>query len=290
VLEILNAAPKDYPFLFQLYINKERSKTEELLRTINSRPQIKAIFVTVDLPVVSKREADERIKLDTLYSSGLGGATAGSDAKGSGLARSVGSFIDPSFCWEDLAWLRKQTKLPIVLKGIQCAADARIAMHMGCQGIVVSNHGGRALDSAPGSILVLLELHRECAEVFDHMDVFIDGGVRRGSDVLKALCLGASGVGIGRPFQYAINYGTEGVQHAVNSELHGPCCCFYRMLTACLVLKDEVETAMRLVGLKTLDNADPSLVNTAEVDLLVPRGSLHPYARKRIGPRKQYKL
>ncbi|EXJ70471.1 L-lactate dehydrogenase (cytochrome) [Cladophialophora psammophila CBS 110553] len=272
LLEILDAAGKDHPFFFQLYINKDRSKTEELLRVINSRPQIKALFVTVDLPVVSKREADERIKHDTLHSSGLGGASAGSDHKGSGLARSVGSFIDPAFCWDDLAWLRRQTQLPIVLKGIQSAADAKIAMHMGCQGIVVSNHGGRALDGAPASILVLLELHRECAEVFDHMEVFIDGGFRRGSDILKAICLGASGVGLGRPFMYAINYGKEGVMHVVN------------------ILKDEVETAMRLAGLKSLDEADPALVNTADLDTLVPRGSLHPYARRREGPRRQYRL
>ena len=91
-------------------------------------------------------------------------------------------------------------------------------MHMGCQGIVISNHGGRALDGAPASILVLLELHRECAEVFDHMEVFVDGGLRRGSDILKAICLGASGVGMGRPFMYAINYGTEGVVHLANSK------------------------------------------------------------------------
>ncbi|OQV01262.1 Cytochrome b5-like Heme/Steroid binding domain-containing protein [Cladophialophora immunda] len=272
LLEILDAAGKDHPFFFQLYINKDRSKTEELLRVINSRPQIKALFVTVDLPVVSKREADERIRLDTLYSGGIGGAAAGSDHKGSGLARSVGSFIDPAFCWDDLAWLRRQTKLPIVLKGVQSAADARIAMHMGCQGIVVSNHGGRALDGAPASILVLLELHRECAEVFDHMEVFIDGGFRRGSDILKALCLGATGVGLGRPFMYAINYGKKGVVHVVN------------------ILKDEVETAMRLAGLKSLDEADPALINTAELDPLVPRGSLHPYARRREGPRRQYRL
>jgi L-lactate dehydrogenase (cytochrome) len=200
-----------------LYINKDRSKTEELLRVVNSRPQIKAIFVTVDLPVVSKREADERIKVDTLYSSGLGRPTT-TDNKGAGLARSVGSFIDPAFSWDDLAWLRRHMKLPIVLKGIQSAADARLAMHMGCQGIVISNHGGRALDGAPASILVLLELHRECAEVFDHMEVFIDGGFRRGSDVLKAICLGASGVGLGRPFMYAINYGTEGVVHLASSK------------------------------------------------------------------------
>ena len=130
----------------------------------------------------------------------------------------AGSFIDPSFSWDDLAWLRQHTKLPIVLKGVQTAADARLAMYMGCQGVVLSNHGGRALDGAPASILVLLELHRECAEVFDHMEIFVDGGIRRGSDILKAICLGASGVGVGRPFQYAINYGTEGIVHLTNSK------------------------------------------------------------------------
>ena len=226
LLEILDAAPKDYPFFFQLYINKDRSKTEQLLRTVNSRPQIKAIFATVDLPVVSKREADERVKVSTLIQSGLGTHTATSDNKGAGLARSVGSFIDPSFSWDDLAWLRQHTKLPLVLKGIQSAADARIAMQMGCQGIVISNHGGRALDGAPASILVLLELHKECPEVVDHMEIFIDGGFRRGSDILKAICLGASGVGIGRPFMYAIDYGTEGVVHLVNSKLCPPCYSF----------------------------------------------------------------
>lgn len=220
MLEILDAAPKDSPFFFQLYINKERRKTEELLRVVNSRPQIKALFVTVDLPVVSKREADERLKMETLYSSGVSGSQTFSDSKGSGMARTVGSFIDPSFCWDDLAWVRKQTKLPIVLKGIQSASDARTAMHLGCQGIVVSNHGGRALDGAPASILVLLELHRECPEVFEHMEVFIDGGFRRGSDILKALCLGASGVGLGRPFMYAVNYGKDGVVHLINSKYY----------------------------------------------------------------------
>lgn len=217
--DILNAAPKDYPFFFQLYINKDRRKTEDLLKVVNSKPQIKAIFVTVDLPVVSKREADERLKHETFMASGLSGSHSSSDEKGSGLARSVGSFIDPSFCWDDLEWLRRHTKLPIVLKGIQSAADARIAMHMGCQGIVVSNHGGRALDGAPAAIVVLLELHKECPEVFDHMEVFIDGGVRRGSDILKALCLGASGVGLGRPFLYALNYGKAGVDHLINGKL-----------------------------------------------------------------------
>ncbi|KAJ9641664.1 hypothetical protein H2204_002726 [Knufia peltigerae] len=269
--EILSAAPGQ-PFFFQLYINKDRTKTKELLRTVNNKPQIKALFVTVDLPVVSKREADERIKHEQFLSSGLSGSYSSSDNKGSGLARSVGSFIDPSFEWNDLAWLRNKTKLPIVLKGIQSAADARLAMHMGCQGVVVSNHGGRALDGAPAAIVVLLELHKECPEVFDYMQVFIDGGIRRGSDILKAVCLGASGVGIGRSFLYALNYGKPGVVHLIN------------------ILKDEVATAMRLCGLKSLDEADPGFVNTAELDVLVARGFGHPYARKHTMKRRPYHL
>ncbi|KIW16075.1 hypothetical protein PV08_06126 [Exophiala spinifera] len=270
--EILSAAAPDQPFFFQLYVNKDRTKTEELLRKVNGQPQIKALFVTVDLPVVSKREADERIKHETFLSSRLGGSYSSSDDKGSGLARSVGSFIDPSFEWDDLAWLRTRTALPIVLKGIQSAADARLAMNMGCQGVVVSNHGGRALDGAPASILVLLELHKECPEVFDHMEIFIDGGIRRGSDILKAICLGASGVGIGRSFLYALNYGKPGVVHLVN------------------ILKDEVATAMRLCGLRSLDEADPRFVNTADLDPLVARGYGHPYARKHSMKRRPHRL
>jgi L-lactate dehydrogenase (cytochrome) len=91
-------------------------------------------------------------------------------------------------------------------------------MELGVHGIVLSNHGGRALDSAPPALLTLLELHKESPEVFGAMEVLIDGGIRRGSDILKAVCLGASGVGLGRPFMYAVGYGKDGVEHAVNSE------------------------------------------------------------------------
>jgi L-lactate dehydrogenase (cytochrome) len=220
LVDILRAAP-DHPFFFQLYINKNRHKTEQLLQTINSEPQIKAIFVTVDLPVISKREADERLKNETLRISAISGSRSSSDNKGSGLARSIGSIVDPSFTWDDLAWLRGKTQLPILLKGVQSAFDARKALAVGCDGIVISNHGGRALDSAPSSLLVLLELHKQCPEVFGTMDVFIDGGIRRGSDILKALCLGAKGVGLGRTFMYALGYGAEGVKHAINCEF-GP--------------------------------------------------------------------
>lgn len=217
VEEVMGSAPGN-PFFFQLYVDKQRHKSEELLRRVNSMTNCKAIFITVDLPVVSKREADERIRTQESMSLYMNQQPTGSDNKGGGLARQTGSFIDSGFTWDDLAWARRNTKLPILLKGIQTAADARMAMKMGCDGIVVSNHGGRALDNAPSTIAVLLELRRDCPEVFENMEVLIDGGVRRGSDILKAFCIGAKGVGVGRPFQCAVSYGTEGVQHCASGK------------------------------------------------------------------------
>ena len=220
--DILASTPKSQPFFFQLYVDKQRHKSEAVLQKLAGLDQIKALFITIDLAVVSKREADERIRTQEVTSVYMGGGKSTVDMKGGGLARSTGSFLDPAFSWNDLAWVRKHTKLPIVLKGIQSAEDAKIALSMGCSGIVVSNHGGRALDSSPGTILVLLEIRRDCPEIFDQMEVYVDGGIRRGSDILKAFCLGVRGVGVGRPFQYAVSYGTEGVEHAAASELSKP--------------------------------------------------------------------
>lgn len=219
--EILTSVPRTYPYFFQLYVDRNRPKTEELLHKLSSMHNIKALFVTVDLPVVSKREADERVlepgRVNSAYA-GDNGPTAQAVRGGGGVARSAGGFIDPNLCWDDVAWIKKHSSLPIIIKGIQTAADAKIALRMGCAGIVVSNHGGRALDSAPGSLLVLLELRRDCPEIFDQMEVFVDGGVRRGSDVLKAVMLGARGVGVGRPFQCAVAYGTNGVESVCESK------------------------------------------------------------------------
>ncbi|KAK4543406.1 hypothetical protein LTR36_005549 [Oleoguttula mirabilis] len=254
--DILASAPKTYPFFFQLYVDKQRHKTEAVLQKLETMDQVKALFITVDLAVVSKREADERIRTQedttSVYMSGQKNKI---DKKGGGLARTTGSFIDWAFSWEDLAWVRKHSSLPIVVKGIQSAADAKMAMEMGCQGIVVSNHGGRALDSAPATILILLELRRDCPEIFDKMEVHIDGGVRRGSDILKAVCLGARAVGVGRPFQCSVAYDREGVE------------------TAAAILQDELETAMRLCGVTNLDQArgDLSYLNTSELEQYLPK-------------------
>ncbi|KAF4446084.1 putative CYB2-lactate dehydrogenase cytochrome b2 [Fusarium austroafricanum] len=239
-LEILEATEKQA--FFQLYVNKDRSKSEAAIREAIATGKIKALFVTVDVPVISKREEDERV---------TSGQTR--DKKGAGFARLASSFIDPNVCWEDIKWLRSILgDIPIVVKGIQRASDAQMALAAGCDGIVISNHGGRAADGAAPSILTLLELNKVCPEVFKGMKVLIDGGFRRGSDVVKAICLGASAVGFGRPFLYSLGYGQEGVEHAIN------------------IIKDEIETAMRLCGITDLmRDAHPGYVNTRDLDHLV---------------------
>ncbi|KAF4959171.1 hypothetical protein FGADI_1858 [Fusarium gaditjirri] len=252
------ATPSSYPHLeileatesqafYQLYVNKDRSKSEAAIRDGVSTGKIKALFVTVDVPVISKREEDERA------SSNLGSGQM-RDKKGAGFARLASSFIDPNVCWDDIKWLRSILgDIPIAVKGIQRASDAQMALAAGCDGIVISNHGGRAADGAAPAILTLLEVNRLCPEVFKGMKVLIDGGFRRGSDVVKAICLGASAVGFGRSFLYSLGYGQEGVEHAIN------------------IIKDEIETAMRLCGMADLmQDAHPGYVNTRDLDHLVP--------------------
>lgn len=172
----------------------------------------KAIFLTVDAAGRGKRESDERLKSNDE----LPHPVTGKPMKaGGGLTRIMGSYIDQGMTWKDIAWIRSVTSLPIILKGITSAEDAKIAMQYKVDGILLSNHGGRNMDYTPPAILLLLEMHKNCPEVFDTMEVYVDGGFRRGSDIIKALCLGAKAVGIGRSFLYALHYGTEGVEHLV---------------------------------------------------------------------------
>ena len=210
-------ADGDIPIFFQLYVDKQKEKSEKLLKQVGELG-VKAIFVTVDAPVPGKREADERVKADESLSTPMSGAKAKNDAKGGALGRIMGSYIDASLSWADIPWLRKHTNLPIVLKGVQTAMDAKKAMEYGIEGILLSNHGGRSLDTAPAPVLLLLELQKCCPEVFDKMEVFVDGGITRGTDIFKALCLGATSVGIGRGFLFALNYGQEGVEKYVESK------------------------------------------------------------------------
>ncbi|BEI94335.1 uncharacterized protein CcaverHIS019_0607940 [Cutaneotrichosporon cavernicola] len=238
------------PQIMQLYVNKQRSNSEALLHKVTSLG-LKGVVVTVDCASPGKREADERNRATVEASSGLAGGVAGRDKKGGGVGRTTGAYIDPRLKWEDLAWIRQHTFLPIGVKGIQCVEDAVRCADMGVDAIYLSNHGGRALDTSPPALFTLLELRRLRPDVFDRCEVYIDGGVRRGTDVVKALCLGARGVGMGRPFLYALTYGQEGVVHAID------------------IMRDEIEVTMKLLGVTRLDQLGPHLLNTKVLDQMV---------------------
>ncbi|KAI1260489.1 FMN-dependent dehydrogenase-domain-containing protein [Xylariaceae sp. FL1019] len=263
VEEQKSADGTNVPVFFQLYVDRNRKNSEKLLQVAKDRG-VKAIFLTIDAPVVGKREADERLKADESLKLPMSGVKAKNDSKGGSLGRIMGAFIDSSLTWNDIAWLRETVPgLPIVLKGVQTAMDAIKAMEAGVDAIYLTNHGGRSLDTAPATILVLLELQKCCPQIFDKMEVYIDGGITRGTDIFKALCLGAKAVGIGRGFLFSLNYGQEGVEHFVN------------------ILNDELKTTMQQCGVTSLDQVHPGLLHTGAVDHLVPGSAEHPYAKWR---------
>lgn len=208
-------------FFFQLYVNRDREKSAVLLRQCSANPNIKAIFVTVDAAAPGKREADERVKADETISVPMSTSTVKNDKQGGGLGRVMASYIDPGLTWEDLKWIRQHTHKPVVLKGVMSADDAILAMNAGLDGILLSNHGGRNLDTSPPSIITLLEIQRRCPEVFGALEVYVDSGIRRGTDILKAVCLGATAVGMGRSVLFSMNYGQEGVEHLLDSKYLG---------------------------------------------------------------------
>ncbi|CAG7921085.1 unnamed protein product [Penicillium olsonii] len=198
-----------------LYVNKDRTSSESILQRIWGL-DVRTLFVTIDSPVPGKREADERVRAEQSISMPMTGTKSIQDGKGGGITRTTGSFIDDSLCWEDLAWLRMHWQGRLVLKGIQSVEDALTAVESRINGIVLSNHGGRNLDNSPPAILTLLELNRHCPHVLRETEVLVDGGIRRGTDILKAICLGARGVLIGRPVMYALSYDQEGVEHLID--------------------------------------------------------------------------
>lgn len=262
-------SPNSDPSLFfQLYVNSKTERTVQIVK--NARDLgFKALMITVDTPVVGKREAASRHRAQEELEGGFEEYDAtpeGSEDQPIRPGADPGGALSKTLSWEDLGWIKNIFGGPIVLKGIQCAEDAKMAADIGVQGIYLSNHGGRQLDYSPSAIRTLLEIRMMYPEVLQKCEIYVDGGVKRGADVVKALCLGATAVGIGRPFLYAMAaYGTQGVLKAIESK-----CPFYGyalVLTVyCLVLKAEVDVTMRLLGAMSTDELHPGLVNTADLE------------------------
>ena len=232
--QIVEGAREGQVFGWQLYVQTDARKSEALLARINKmRKWYKFIVLTLDAPVPGKREDDERSKnvgatlpVKSENEERPADVKPPGGPKGGGIGQALFWGTSAKLTWKTtLPWLAKHTDLPIVLKGLQTHEDAYLASRYAPQvkGIILSNHGGRAMDTAPPAVHTLLEIRKYCPEVFGKVEVFVDGGVKRGTDVVKALCLGAKGVGIGRAALWGLGGGgVEGVERTLESEYSLP--------------------------------------------------------------------
>lgn len=232
------------PLWFQLYLQHDRGFTRELVQRAEAAGY-EALVLTVDAPSSGARDRERRanfrlppgiraVNLEGLPPPPPVNLGAGQSALFDGLLRHAPT-------WDDVVWLQAQTRLPILLKGVLHPDDARQATRLGVAGIVVSNHGGRTLDTAPATAQVL---PRVVDAVGGALPVLVDGGIRRGTDVLKAMALGASAVLLGRPYVYGLaNAGAVGVAHVLR------------------LLRDELEIAIALCGCRQLDQTATALLH-----------------------------
>ncbi|GAA4534932.1 aminotransferase class I/II-fold pyridoxal phosphate-dependent enzyme [Amycolatopsis samaneae] len=233
------AAEAAVPLWLQVYCMRDRSVTRRLVEHAE-RAGFEALVLTVDTPHLGRRLRD--VRNDFRLPPGVVPANLDGDGFATPSAHSRAAF-DPDLDWSVVDWLRSISALPILVKGILTGADARRAVEAGVDGIVVSNHGGRQLDGVPGTLDVLPEV---TAAVGGRVPILLDGGVRRGRDVLAALALGADAVLIGRPVLHGLAAGgAEGVRDVFT------------------VLLDELTDAMSLAGLRTLAEVGPELVSQA---------------------------
>ena len=238
------AAAASGPLWFQLYVYKDRTMTEDLIARAEASGY-QAIVLTVDTPLLGRRYRDARngfVLPEGLAMRNFEAAMSNAARWGThtSFAAYVHDLFDASLTWDVVSWLRAHTRLPILLKGIMTGDDAAQAVRAGVEGVIVSNHGGRQLDGVPASIEVLEEV---AEAVGGRAEVLMDGGVRRGTDVLKALALGAGAVCIGRPYLWALAAaGEAGVVDVLR------------------LLRDELALAMALSGRPTIGSIDRSLV------------------------------
>lgn len=213
------------PVWFQLYVQRDRGFTKDLVQRAEGAG-CRALCVTVDSPTQGARNREYRAK---------------SELPERELPNLKGKdYLDPSLTWKDIEWLKSFARTPVLLKGILNPDDAAIAVKAGVAGIIVSNHGARNLDTAPATADALPGVVERAA---GSVPVIVDGGIRRGTDVLKALAMGATAVQIGRPYLYGLGVaGAEGVARVVQ------------------ILRTEFEFAMMLTGRPSIASIDRSVI------------------------------
>jgi len=234
---------------FQLYVYRDRGATRALVERAEAAG-CRALVLTVDAQVWGRRERDVRNRFHLpagIQCENLAGTEAAfvhDDAEGSGLAAYVASLFDPALSWADLEWLASITRLPVVVKGVVHPDDARLAAEHGAAAVIVSNHGGRQLDTAVATIDALPAV---ADAVGGRIEVLMDGGIRRGSDVVKALALGARAVGVGRPVLWGLAVdGQAGVERVL------------------ALLRDELDVALSLCGCRSVAEASRELIFAAD--------------------------
>lgn len=238
-LEDVAAEAPDAPRWFQLYHFSDRTKTEELIERA-AAAAYRAIVLTVDAPLLGRRERDLRHPFalpDDVQAVHFGVTPRTDRANQSPLS----AFIEqPSINWGDLAWIRSRSRLPLVIKGLVRGDDAKRALDEGVDALWVSNHGGRQLDTSIATIDALPDV---AASAGGQVPIIVDGGIRRGTDVLKALARGATAVALGRPQLWGLACGGEdGVRTVLG------------------LLRDELSLAMALAGARSIAEIDPNLL------------------------------
>ena len=222
--ELAAAAPRA-PQWFQLYCSRDRGFTEELVSAV-AEAGFRALVVTVDVPVAGRRERDLRAAF--ALPEDLPTPNLPSKVGRKNFQAAVSAIVDSTLTWRDLEWLRSTSSLPLVVKGVLTAEDALLAGEHGAAGIIVSNHGGRQLDGVPASLDVLPEVVEAAGE---RVEVLVDGGIRRGIDVLKALALGARAAMAGRAILWGLAVGGE---QGVGEVLE--------------LMRDEISSGLMLLG------------------------------------------
>ncbi|XP_046818746.1 peroxisomal (S)-2-hydroxy-acid oxidase GLO1 [Vespa crabro] len=242
--EVAKVAPKCIKW-FQLYVYIDRNITLNLIRRAE-KAGFKALVLTIDAPIFGDRRADLRnkfalpkhLRLANFEEALLNKMTT--SKTGSGLNEYVNKMFDQSLSWKDITWLKSITKLPIILKGILTAEDAILSVKYGAAAIIVSNHGARQVDGVPATIEVLPEIVNA---VKDKIEIYMDGGIRQGIDVFKALALGANMVFIGRPMLWGLCYaGEKGALNILE------------------MMKKEIDQVFTLTGCTTIKDVTSDMV------------------------------